>query len=600
MTTQAPGAPDIDARPLPIISHWIDGRPVEVLPEQTGPVFNPASGEVIARVPRGGQAEVDAAVAVGQGGLSGLARQPLIARSQIFFAYRELVYHHREELAALITRDHGKTFPDALAEVMRGLETVEFACGLPAQLAGHEHAQRVDERRRTHAAPAPRRGGRPSRRSTSRSWSRCGSTRSRSCAATRSSEAVLPHARRHPAPGRAVERGRVAGRRVQRRVRRPRGGEAMLVHPDIKAIQFVGSTEVGRYVYEVGRGNGKRVGAYTSAKNAMIVLPDADMELAADAAVAAGYGSAGERCMAQTMVIAVGDPRIGSGRSWNSGSRSSGSAPGWSPAWTWARSTRPSTGPRSSSGSQRGGGRRRARRRRPRVPRCGAPRRVLPGREPVRQRDAGHEGLPGGDLRARPRARPRRDVRGGARADQWPSVRQRDRDLHDRRRCRAPVQARRRCPDDRRQRADPGPRRVPLVLRDEGSALGDLAMRGEDGIRFFTQQKMVTERWPEPGAAPRSASSSRATARRQAGVIHDERRPDDEGAATVNPLDTFRLDGRVAFVSGGGGAIGSAIALALAGACARVIVADISQDGAEAAAGASGRPAGSAWRWRRT
>ena len=121
---------------LPILSHWINGAPVEVLPEHTGPIYNPATGNVIARVPRGGQAEVDDAVAAAKAAFPAWRDMPLIARSNIFFNYRALVYEHREELAALITRDHGKTFPDALAEVMRGLETVEFACGLPVHLAG--------------------------------------------------------------------------------------------------------------------------------------------------------------------------------------------------------------------------------------------------------------------------------------------------------------------------------------------------------------------------------------------------------------------------------------------------------------------------------
>ena len=110
--------------PLPIISHWIGGRPVEVLAEHTGPVHDPATGQVIARVPRGGGAEVDAAVAAARAAFPAWRDLPLISRSQIFFAYRELVWRHREELAGLISRDHGKTFPDALAEVVRGLETV--------------------------------------------------------------------------------------------------------------------------------------------------------------------------------------------------------------------------------------------------------------------------------------------------------------------------------------------------------------------------------------------------------------------------------------------------------------------------------------------
>ncbi len=131
MTTEA--APPAT---LPILSHWIDGAPVEVLPEQTGPVYNPATGAVIARVPRGGAPEVDRAVAAAAAAFPAWRDTPLIARSAVFFAWREQLYQHREELAALITRDHGKTYPDAFAEVMRGLETVEFAAGLPVHLAG--------------------------------------------------------------------------------------------------------------------------------------------------------------------------------------------------------------------------------------------------------------------------------------------------------------------------------------------------------------------------------------------------------------------------------------------------------------------------------
>ncbi len=138
----------------------LDRRPpVEVLPEQTGPVFDPATGEVIARVPRGGAAEVDRAVAARRGAFPAWRDTPLIARSQIFFAFRELVYRHREEMAALITRDHGKTFPDALGEVLRGLETVEFACGLPGHLAGMNTPNVSTSDRRAHAAPTARRHG---------------------------------------------------------------------------------------------------------------------------------------------------------------------------------------------------------------------------------------------------------------------------------------------------------------------------------------------------------------------------------------------------------------------------------------------------------
>ena len=136
MATETTHEPAPNGSPVPVISHWIGGHPMEVPPEVTGPVYDPSTGQVIARVPRGGSADVDAAVASAKAAFPAWRDTPLIARSYIFFAFRELVWRHREEMARLVTRDHGKTFPDALGEVVRGLETVEFACGLPSALAG--------------------------------------------------------------------------------------------------------------------------------------------------------------------------------------------------------------------------------------------------------------------------------------------------------------------------------------------------------------------------------------------------------------------------------------------------------------------------------
>ena len=292
---------------LPILSHWINGAAVEVPPEHTGPITNPATGEVFARVPRGGSAEVDAAVVAASAAFPAWRDMPLIARSNIFFAFRGLMFEHREELAALITRDHGKTFPDALAEVMRGIETIDFACGLPVHLAGMmtpNVSSKVDAF--TMRAPlgvvaaitpfnfpvmVP-------------AWIypialMCGNTvvlkpSSHTPGATQLQAELWTRAGGPDGTFNIVYGGRDAVK-------------AIVEHEDIRAIQFVGSTAVGRYVYEEGTRRGKRVGSYTSAKNAMLVLPDADMDLVADAAVAAGFGSAGERCMAQTLMIAVGD-----------------------------------------------------------------------------------------------------------------------------------------------------------------------------------------------------------------------------------------------------------------------------------------------------
>jgi malonate-semialdehyde dehydrogenase (acetylating)/methylmalonate-semialdehyde dehydrogenase len=292
---------------IPTLSHWIGGHRVEVLPEQTGPVFNPATGEVIARVPRGGAPEVDAAVAAARAAYPAWRDLPLIARSQVFFAYRELLWRHREEMATLVTRDHGKTYPDAFAEVMRGIETVEFACGLPVHLAGMNTpnvSTNVDAftlRQPLGVAAAITPFNFPVMVPM---WiypiaMACGNTfilkpSSHTPGATQLQAELWTEAGLPDGVFNVVYGGREAV-------------AAIVEHPGVDAIQFVGSTAVGRYVFETGTRHGKRVGSYTSAKNAMIVLPDADMELTADAAVAAGYGSAGERCMAQTLVIAVGD-----------------------------------------------------------------------------------------------------------------------------------------------------------------------------------------------------------------------------------------------------------------------------------------------------
>jgi malonate-semialdehyde dehydrogenase (acetylating)/methylmalonate-semialdehyde dehydrogenase len=292
---------------LPILSHWINGTAVEVLPEQTGPITNPATGQVIARVPRGGQAEVDQAVASAKAAFPAWRDMPLIARSNIFFAFRGLMYEHREELAALITRDHGKTFPDALAEVLRGIETIDFACGLPVHLAGimsPNVSTKVDAftlRGPLGVVAAITPFNFPVMVPT---WIypialMCGNTvilkpSSHTPGATQLQAELWTRAGGPDGTFNVVYGGRDAVK-------------AIVEHRDIKAIQFVGSTAVGRYVYEEGTRRGKRVGSFTSAKNAMLVLPDADMDLSADAAVASGFGSAGERCMAQTLMVAVGD-----------------------------------------------------------------------------------------------------------------------------------------------------------------------------------------------------------------------------------------------------------------------------------------------------
>ena len=308
MTTQLPHAVEAESvGAVPVLSHWIDGRPVDVALEQTGPVFNPATGEVIGRVPRGGAAEVDAAVAAARAAFPAWRDMPLIARANIFFNYRALVYKHREDLARLITRDHGKTFPDALAETLRGLETVEFACGLPVNMAGM-NTPNVSTNVDTHTLRQPLGVAAgitpfnfpcmvpmwiyPIAMMTGNTF--VWKPSSHTPGATQLQAELWKEAGLPDGVFNVVYGGREAV-------------NAILVHPGIDAIQFVGSTPVGKHVSETGRAHGKRVGAYTGAKNIMLVLPDADLDLVADSAVASGFGSAGERCMAQTLVMTVGD-----------------------------------------------------------------------------------------------------------------------------------------------------------------------------------------------------------------------------------------------------------------------------------------------------
>ncbi len=489
-----------EGAPLPILSHWIDGRPVEVMPEHTGPIYNPATGQVIARVPRGGPPEVDAAVAAAKAAFPKWRDTPLISRSQVFFAFRELVWRRREEMAALITRDHGKTFPDALGEVVRGLETIEFACGLPTQLAGLNTpnvATNVDAltlRGPLGVTAAITPFNFPAMVPM---WIypialMCGNTlvlkpSSHTPGATQLQAELWKEAGGPDGTFNIVYGGREAV-------------AAIVEHPDIVAIQFVGSTAVGRYVFEEGTKHGKRVGSFTSAKNAMIVLPDADMALTADAAVASGYGSAGERCMAQTLVIAVGD----------SGDRlrplmlerikglkvGPGMEPGMDMGPIYSKEHRESVIAWIDKGVAEGA------------------ELVVDGRPFV------HPTNPDGFFlgvslfdHVTPEMQIYREeifgpVLGIVRAKTYDEAIGL---INDHKYANGTAIFTTNGGAARRFKLEVDvpmigvnvPIPVPAGYMSFGgakeSAIGDLAMRGEDGVRFFTQQKMVTERWPDPG-----------------------------------------------------------------------------------------------------
>jgi malonate-semialdehyde dehydrogenase (acetylating) / methylmalonate-semialdehyde dehydrogenase len=288
------------------IGHWIGGRVVPGASGREGPVFNPALGEQTAVVDLASAGEVDAAVASAREAHPGWRATSLAKRAEVLFNLRELVDGNRKEVAALVTAEHGKVLGDAEGEVARGLENVEFACGMPHLLKGgysEQAASGVDVYSMLQPlgvvagitpfnfpAMVPM-------------WMFAGAIACGNCF-------VLKPSEKDPSPSLFLaELWRQAGLPdgVFSVVQGDKEAvDRILVHPDISAVSFVGSTPIARHVYETGTRHGKRVQALGGAKNHMVVLPDADIDMAADAAVSAGYGSAGERCMAISAVVAVG------------------------------------------------------------------------------------------------------------------------------------------------------------------------------------------------------------------------------------------------------------------------------------------------------
>jgi malonate-semialdehyde dehydrogenase (acetylating)/methylmalonate-semialdehyde dehydrogenase len=298
-TIQAPAA-------VKLIHHWIGGRPYEGQSGRSGPVFNPATGVQTGSVDFASVDEVDAAVAAARDAFPAWCAMSLARRAELFFSIRELLNVHREDLARLLVAEHGKVFTDAMGEVARGLEVIEYACGIPTLLKGgfSEQASTGIDVYSIRQPLGPVAGITPFNFPAMVPmwmWApalACGNT------------FVLKPSEKDPSASVLVaELLKQAG--VPDGVFNVLHGDkvavdAILEHPDLKGVSFVGSTPIARYVYETGTKAGKRVQALGGAKNHMIVLPDADLEMAADAAVSAAYGSAGERCMAVSMVVAVG------------------------------------------------------------------------------------------------------------------------------------------------------------------------------------------------------------------------------------------------------------------------------------------------------
>ena len=303
------GTPQVADR----VSHWIGGRLVAGTSGRSGPVYNPATGQLAREVDLASVEEVDAAVRAATEAFPAWRATSLSKRTEILFKIRNLVDRHRADIAAILTAEHGKVTGDALGEVARGLENIEFATGVPHLLKGG-YSEQVSTGVDVYQIRQPLgvvAGITPFNfPAMVPMWMfanaiACGNT------------FVLKPSEKDPSAS-------IYLAELLREAGLPDGVfnvvhgdkvavDAILEHPDIRAVSFVGSTPIARYIYETGTRHGKRVQALGGAKNHMVVLPDADIDMAADAAVSAAYGSAGERCMAISVVVAVGgvgDPLV--------------------------------------------------------------------------------------------------------------------------------------------------------------------------------------------------------------------------------------------------------------------------------------------------
>ncbi len=289
-----------------VIPHWLDNARHPGESTRTGEVTNPATGEVTGHVALASRADAERVIAAAAAAAPRWARTSVSARTQVVFRFRELLAARRDELAAIITAEHGKVLADAAGEVARGLEVVEFACGIPHLLKGG-YSEQVSTGVDVHSKRQP-----------------LGVVGIISpfnfpamvpmwffpIAIAAGNTVVLKPSEKDPSASLWIaELWREAG--LPDGVFNVLQGDkeavdVLLEHPDVRAVSFVGSTPIARYVYETATAHGKRVQALGGAKNHMVVLPDADLDLAADQAVSAGFGSAGERCMAVSVLVAVG------------------------------------------------------------------------------------------------------------------------------------------------------------------------------------------------------------------------------------------------------------------------------------------------------
>ena len=289
-----------------IVEHWINGSYVPV-GERTAPVTNPATGKVTAQVALASTEDSNAAIAAAKAAFPAWRDTSLARRTQVLFAFRELLNSRKDELAAIITSEHGKVLDDALGEVTRGQEVVEFACGIPHLLKG-SYTENASTKVDVHSI---RQALGPVAIISPFNFPAMVPMWFFPLAIAAGNTVIIKPSEKDPtAVNWMAELWKEAG--LPDGVFNVLHGDkvavnALLTHPDVKAVSFVGSTPIAKYVYQTATAHGKRVQALGGAKNHMIVLPDADLDLAADAAVNAGFGSAGERCMAISALLAVGD-----------------------------------------------------------------------------------------------------------------------------------------------------------------------------------------------------------------------------------------------------------------------------------------------------
>ncbi len=287
------------------ITHWINGQLSTVTAARKGEIYNPATGEITGSVAFADAALIDSVVSVATDAFNSWRHSSLTKRAQVLFAFRELVNTNKEKIAALITNEHGKVLNDAVGEVTRGLEVVEFACGIPHLLKGgfsEEVSTGVD-------VYSIRQSLGPVAIISPFNFPAMVPMWFFPVAIACGNSVIVKPSEKDPSAAMFMAR-------LWKEAGLPDGVfnvvhgdkecvDALLAHPGIKSISFVGSTPIAKYVYETATKSGKRVQALGGAKNHMVVLPDADLDLAADAAISAGFGSAGERCMAISAIVAV-------------------------------------------------------------------------------------------------------------------------------------------------------------------------------------------------------------------------------------------------------------------------------------------------------